>query len=88
MLTFMPHLFLYLGSMHLILLTSTLSKFNKKNRSSISLLLIILPIFIYNLGTMFLLSDCHDVTRFFHYTFILMPIILMYIFNEKTTNTF
>ena len=88
MLTFMPHLFLYLGSMHLILLTSTLSKFNIKNRSSISLLLIILPIFIYNFGTMFLLSDCHDVTRFFHYTFILMPIILMYIFNEKTTNTF
>ena len=87
-LTFFPHIFLYLGFMHLTLLSSTILKFKKKNRSSISLLLIILPIFTYNFGTMLLMTDCHDMTRFFHYTFLIMPIILMYIFNPKTPKSY
>lgn len=87
-LTLMPHVFLYIGSMHLILLMSTVLKFKIKNRSSLSLLLIILPIFTYNFGTMLLLTDCHDMTRFFHYIFIVMPILIMYIFSPKTPKSF
>ena len=87
-LTFFPHIFLYIGSMHLVLLMSAILKFKIKNRSSLSLLLIILPIFTYNFGTMLLLTDCHDMTRFFYYTFIVMPILMMYMFSPKTPKSF
>ena len=87
-LTFLPHIFLYVGFMQLILLISTILKFKSKNRSSISLLLIILPIFTYNFGTMLLMTDCHDVSRFFHYVFLVMPIIIMYIYSPKTLKSY
>ena len=87
-LTFFPHIFLYIGFMHLILIASSILKFQSKNRSSISLLLIILPIFTYNYGTMLLMTDCHDMSRFFHYVFLVIPIIIMYIFNPKTLKSY
>ena len=88
MLTFFPHIFLYIGFMHLLLLSSSILRFKSKNRSSISLLLIILPIFTYNFGTMLLMTDCHDMSRFFHYVFLVMPIIMLYVFSSKTPKSY
>ena len=87
-LTFFFFFFLYIGFMHLILIASSILKFKSKNRSSISLLLIILPIFTYNLGTMLLMTDCHDMSRFFHYVFLIMPIVVMYMFSPKTPKSY
>ncbi len=84
-----PHLFMFLGSMHLILIASILAKCKTMRFSEWKKALYILPVFAYNYGTTLLLTGVEDSARFFYYTFLIMPVLLVFLFanndeGEKT----
>ncbi|MBQ9673159.1 MAG: hypothetical protein IJV39_00845 [Ruminococcus sp.] len=83
-----PHLFMYLGVMHLILIASILSKYKLNKLRDWKKMLFILPIFVYNYGTTFLLTGIDDTTRFFYYTFLLIPTLLVFLFSKTQTSPY
>ena len=76
-LLFLPHLFIYFGTMHLLLIAVMFAKCRLNKKSDLKRILLILPLFIYNFGTMLLLSGAEDTLRFFFYTFLVTPIMLV-----------
>jgi hypothetical protein len=82
---FLPHLFMYVGAMHLILIFSILSKCKLNKRRDWKKVFFIIPVFAYNFGTMLLLTGADDSSRFFYYTFLLMPSLLA-ILHKKEMN--
>lgn len=78
-----PGLFMYIGAMHLALIVSFLAKFQLNKRKAWKVLLILLPVFVYNFGTALLLTGANDSSRFFYYTFFLMPTLLVFLFKSK-----
>lgn len=81
-----PQLFVLLGVAHLFLVTSILSKCKLNKFKDWKKILLILPVFAYNFGSMFALTSRYDCARFFGYTFIILPvlIVILYSQNEKT----
>ena len=79
---FLPHLFMYLGSMHLILLASVLSKQHLNNIGHWKRIMFVIPVFAYNFITTMLLSTYSDAVRFFFYTFLLMPVLLAFLYKS------
>lgn len=85
-----PHIFMYLGVMHLLLIASVLSKYKLSKLSDWKKIFFIIPVFAYNYGTALLLTSSSDSSRFFYYVFPLMPILLVFLFhknNERGTDT-
>ena len=81
-----PHLFMYVGVMHLILVISVLAKCKLNKWCDWKRILFILPVFCYNFGTTLLLTGSGDSCRFFFYTFLLTPVLLTLLYkNEKET---
>lgn len=83
----LPHLFMYTGSMHFILLLSILSKCKLNRWMDWKKILFIIPVLLYNFGTMFLLTGADDSGRFFYYTFLLMPVLIAFLYKEKRSET-
>lgn len=81
---FFPHLFLYLGSMHLILLISMLAKFRLNNWKDWKRILLAVPVFAYNYISALLLTHSEEAQRYFWYTFLLMPILLLIIYGKNS----
>lgn len=81
--------FLYLGVMHLILVISILAKCKLTKFKDLKTIFFILPVFIYNFGTTLLLTGYDDAHRFFFYTFLLMPVLLVFLYkkNDDVTDT-
>ena len=46
------------------------------------LLLILIPVFAYNFGTTILLTGIDDATRFFFYTYLLIPTLLVFLYRK------
>lgn len=83
-----PWLFLYVGSMHLILIIAVLAKCKLHKPDHWKRIMFILPVFFYNYSTALLLTSAADSVRFLHYTFILMPLLLVFLFRtEKKPST-
>ena len=80
-----PWLFMYVGVMHFVLIIGVLAKYKLNKWSAWKNIFFILPVFFYNFGTTLLLSGPGDSSRFFFYTFLLMPTLLVLLFNIKTT---
>ena len=80
---FFPMLVMYIGSMHLLLLVAILAKCRLNKWKDWKKILIVLPLFVYNFGTALLLTGAEDSTRFFYYTFLLMPVLLVFLFTKK-----
>ena len=80
-----PHIFMFLGVLHFVLITSFLAKCKRNNKFNIKRFLFISPVFVYNYGTTLLLTGVEDSVRFFCYTFLLMPLLITVAFkdNEK-----
>lgn len=77
-------LYMLLGLQHLLLLVFVLAKVNLKRRQDWSKLLIVLSVFCYNFGSGLLLTAWADVFRFFFYTFMLVPVLLLVLcFNQN-----
>lgn len=83
-----PYLFMRLGVMHLLLIVSVLAKCRLNKRTDLKKILFILPVFIYNFGTGFFLTCNEDAARFFFYTFMLTPLLLLFILarDDRTSH--
>ena len=79
----LPHLVLYVGMMHLVLLVGILAKFVLSKWRDWKKILFILPVFCYNFGSALLLTGAADSSRLFFYTFLLMPVLLIFIFGKE-----
>ena len=82
-----PHLFMYLGVMHLVLVVSILAKCSLKKWEDWKRILFVLPVFIYNFGSALLLTGVDDTSRFFLYTFPVTPFLLLFCYKNNERNT-
>ena len=78
-----PHIFLYLGAMHLTLLVLMMAKYKLNKWKDWKKIFFILPVFVYNFGTTFLLTGAQDAFRFFYYTFLIMPVLLVFLCRNE-----
>ena len=69
--------FKYIGLMNLLVIIAMLAQKNYKK------ILIALPMLSYNFGTMMLLYTRFDTTRYFFYSFLITPIILVILLREE-----
>ncbi len=76
--------FLLCGVLHMFLLSGILAKIELKVIEDKKRLLFILPMFMYNYGTMFLLTGASDASRFFFYSFCISPILIVFIFKKRS----
>ena len=65
------------------LLAAALGRCGLRTRAGRHRVLFILPVFLYNFGTMFLLTGAEDTMRFFTYTYLLTPVLLLFIFGSR-----
>ena len=84
---FISYPFLHLGFLHFILIVAVLSKC-KFNLIGLKKMLYIIPVFTYNFGTTLLLTGAEDSTRFFFYTYLLTPVLLVFLFNQEQINSY
>lgn len=82
-----PRSFMYIGSMHLILLIVILAKCRLNKWKDWKKILMVIPLFVYNYGTALLLTGAFDSSRFFFYTFLLTPILLVILLVNKKERT-
>ena len=85
---FIPHLFMYVGAMHFVLCGSVLAKLRLNVFHDWERIFYIIPLFAYNFGTALLLSGPFDSCRFFYYTFLIMPTLLIMIYKERSTEIY
>lgn len=83
----MPYLFIYAGVMHLLLILAILLKCRFKRLKDWRKLFLILPVFAYNFSTALLLSRADDCTRFFYYTFLITPLLMIAILKEDVRSS-
>lgn len=77
--------FVYTGLLHLLLLLAVCAKCTlRKYWKNIWL---VLPVLTYNFGTMLLLSGKADAVRFYYYTFLVAPALLIVLFSRKNFST-
>lgn len=80
---YLEYPYAHLGSLHLLLIASVLAKCRLTNRKSWKKLFFILPVFAYNYGTTLLLTGSEDSERFFFYTYLLMPLLLLFLYRDE-----
>lgn len=72
-----------LGFVHLIIIVSALSKCKLNQWGDWKKLLFIIPVLAYNYGTTLLLTGAEDAMRFFCYTPVIVPIILVFLYRNN-----
>ena len=77
-----PRIFLFYGVLHLVVVISALAKSSLSSVSDWKTLLFPLPMFLYNYGTSLLLTGNDDSPRFFFYSVLLFPILLIFFYSE------
>lgn len=77
-----PMLFVYVGAMHLYILIAILSKCQLNLWEDWKKIFFALPLLAYNFGTALLLTSAHDSSRFFYYTFLITPLVLLLFFKN------
>lgn len=82
-LNWMGYPFLHLGFLHLVLIASVLAKCNLRKRKDWHRVLWIVPVLAYNFGTTLLLTGRGDASRFFYYTYLLFPLLLLFLFGKN-----
>lgn len=75
--------FIRFGLLHYILLASVLAVLSLKKMKDWKRIFFILPLFIYNYGTMLLLTATDDAGRFFLYTFLVTPLLLVFVYKKE-----
>ena len=78
----LPWLFQYVGAMHFVLLTVLLAKCRFRRKADWKKILLVLTVLVYNFGTALLLTGAADSSRFFHYTFMLTPLLLALLLRD------
>lgn len=80
---FFPRIFLYYGTAHLLVVASILAKCSLKRRKDWGKVLLALSMFVYNYGTSLLLTSCGDSPRFFYYSVLILPFILVFLYRKE-----
>ena len=80
---FLPHVFLYYGAVHLLLILAVLAKCRLNRLRDWKKILFVLPVFCYNYGSALLLSGYDDIPRYFYYTLPVLPLLLLFFFREE-----
>lgn len=81
-----PYPFIYIGVAHFLLIAFTLAKCKLNKLNDWKKVLFVLPVFIYNFGSMMLLTGSEDVSRYFFYTMLLVPLYLVLLLRENKAN--
>lgn len=74
----------YIGMSMVLMLIFMLGRSNLKNRNDWKRLALCIPIFIYNFGTMFLLTGWDS--RFFYVSFLVCPLVIAIMIGERKEN--
>ncbi len=77
----LKHVFWHLGIVNIIIIILVLAKLSLKKLSDLKILCLVLPVFVYNYGTMLLLK-INDF-RFFYYTWPVLPLVILMLTKEK-----
>ena len=77
-----PTTFMHTGTLHMILIISILAKCKLNKLKDWKKILLVLPVFAYNFGTTLLLTGAEDSSRFFIYTFMIVPVLLVMIYKK------
>ena len=77
-----PHIFMCLGLMHWILIAVVLAEYKSNKSHFWKKIFFIVPIFCNNFGTTLLLTGNKDSFRFFYYTFLVIPLLLIIIYKK------
>lgn len=83
-LTYLPHLFKLYGVPLLLLLAVMMARCRLNKRKDRKRILIVLSMFVYNFGTMLLLTGPGDSMRFFNYVFLITPIYLIILLRDNS----
>lgn len=75
-----PFLYIRIGVILLLLIISVLSKCRLNKLEDWKKILFVLPVFFYNYGTSMLMAGNELSTRFFFYTYLVVPILLIFMF--------
>ena len=78
-----PHLFMYSGFILWVLAVFVLAKCKLTKWHDWKKIFLILPLFIYNFGTMFLLTSAWDACGYFYYSFLVAPLMLMVFISKN-----
>ena len=84
---YLSYPFLCLGLVHLALLTFVLAKCRLNSLSDWKVILYVAPVFSYNYGSTLLLTGAADAPRFFFYTFLVAPIVLLFLLLKGKTDS-
>lgn len=77
------HLIWCIGVLMLVIIIFALAKLDFSKIDSWKKLVLILPIFVHNYGTMLLLQGNHGL-RFFYYTYTVLPLVLLVLLKDNT----
>lgn len=83
----LPHVFLYYGAAHLLLILTVLARCRLNCLRDRKKILFVLPVFCYNYGSGLLLSGYGDIARLFYYTLPVLPVLLLFFFQEEREET-
>ena len=78
-----PHSFLHSGVTLLALLTVILAKYPLNRKTNWRRIMPVMSVFCYNLVTMLLLFSWWDGARFFHYSFWVVPVLLVMLLHSE-----
>ena len=80
---FLRPLFMYYGFAHLLYFIAILAKSRLNKWQDWKRILFILPAFVYNYGTSLLLTGDNDCPRFFHYSVLILPIVMILFYRKE-----
>ena len=78
-----PHLFLFYGVVALVVMVSILAKCNLGVFHDWKKIFFAVPLFSYNFGSALLLTGYDDSPRFFYYTVLIVPVILVLFYKME-----
>jgi len=81
--TFLSYPLFHLGFWHFVLIAALLAKCKLNKFRDWKKIFFLLPLFAYNYGTSLLLTGAEDAIRFFFYMFPLLPVFLVFLFNDE-----
>lgn len=79
----LPHVFLYYGVAALIVVISVCSKLRLGKLKDWKKVLFAIPLLAYNFGTALLLTGSNDCPRYFYYTVLILPVLLVFFYRKE-----
>lgn len=79
----LPHVFLFYGVAALLVVISVCSKCRLGKLKDWKKVLFAIPLLAYNFGTALLLTGSNDCPRYFYYTVLILPVLLVFFYRKE-----